>query len=152
MATKREKWLALYLDDKNPRSFLNAAGAAREAGYQSKDPDGFRKIGYRNKKHFEPQLVEWIEENGLSEFSLKLKLASLLDAKETKFFQKDGKVIETKEVEALGIQRQTLDMAMKMKGMYAPEEHNINATIEDKREALARAQKRLEEIREEKEE
>ncbi len=110
MATLREKWLSLYLDDKNPQTFLNAAGAARESGYQSKDPEGFKKIGYRNKKYFEPQLVEWIEENGLSEFSLKLKLAKLLDAKETKFFQHNGKVVETKEVENLGVQQKAFEV------------------------------------------
>ncbi len=55
-----------------------------------------------------------------------------MEAKETKFFAHQGKVVETEEVEALGIQRQYTEMAVKVKGIFAPEkkEHSGNLTVE----------------------
>ena len=65
----------------------------------------------------------------MSENFLKLKLRSLIDAKETKFFHspvkdENGKVtdifVKEVEVEAIETQRKTLDMALKVKDMMAP--------------------------------
>ena len=44
------------------------------------------------------------------------KLNKELEAKETKFFQEKGIVIETREVEALGIQSNMIEFATKLKG------------------------------------
>jgi hypothetical protein len=49
-------------------------------------------------------------------------LKPLLEANETQYFQKDGLVTDEREVEALGIRRQALDMAFKLTGAYATDE------------------------------
>lgn len=67
-----------------------------------------------------------MDEVGLSDNHLKAKLLSLLDAKESKFFAHQGDVVTTREVEALEIQRKTLDMALKVKGLYAPEKRELS--------------------------
>jgi hypothetical protein len=57
-----------------------------------------------------------LDEAGLTDKALAEKLRSLIDAKETRFFQKDGKVIETREVEAIETQRKTTEFVAKLKG------------------------------------
>lgn len=118
------QWLFHYLNQ-GTNTFFNAAESARAAEYKCDNEENFKKVGWKNKKVFEPKISEWLEENGLSDNALKGKLVQLLDAKETKFFQKDGKVMQVVEVESLGVQQKALDMALKVKGLYAPEEHNI---------------------------
>lgn len=66
-----------------------------------------------------PIIRLWLDEAGLSEEALKHKLLTLLNAKETKFFAKDGVVIETRDVEALSIQMDALKTAMKARGMLS---------------------------------
>ncbi|OEU67061.1 MAG: hypothetical protein BA863_08085 [Desulfovibrio sp. S3730MH75] len=127
----QSKWLFHYLNQ-NADTFFNAAESARAAKYKCKKEENFKKVGWDNKKRFEPQIAEWLNDEGLSESALKLKLISLLDAKETKFFQKDGKVIDQVNVEALGVQQKALDMALKMKGLYAPEKRDVNVDLKDK--------------------
>ena len=57
-----------------------------------------------------------MEKAGISDDFLAEKIRSLMDAKETKFFQKDGMVIETHDVDALETQRKTTELATKLKG------------------------------------
>lgn len=123
MASKREKWLMHFLDA-GSATFLNRTESAREAGYKCKD-DNFKRIGWQNYKYFEPQIVEWLDEAGLSEGALKLKLLQLLDAKEVKVFQYEGQVIKSEEFNSLSTQLKALDMALKVTGMYAPEKREI---------------------------
>ena len=54
---------------------------------------------------------------------MKAKTVELLNAKETKFFACQGKVINKEEVEALDVQLKALGLAMKLKGLNAPEKH-----------------------------
>lgn len=123
MATKRDKWLMHFLDSGNTETFLNRAESAKAAGYKCKD-ENFKKVGWANYKHFEPRIVKWLDEAGLSEGALKLKLLQLLDAKETKFFSHMGKVKSRVDVQSLGIQVKALEMALKVKGMFAPEKRD----------------------------
>lgn len=118
---KLNAWFRAYFDETNPDTFLNQTGAAKAAGYKAKTENAFACIGHQNYRKLQDRIEKWMDEIGLSENQLKIKLLSLLDAKETRFFQKDGVVTETRTVEALEIQRRTLDMALKMKGLYAPE-------------------------------
>ncbi|WP_319764505.1 hypothetical protein [Maridesulfovibrio sp.] len=135
MASKREIWLCHYLDQSDPKTYLNAAESARAAGYKCAK-DNFKKIGYVNRRECEKQINDWLDDAGLSESVLKLKLVSLLDAKETKFFQKDGLVKTAVEVENLGVQQKALDMAMKMKGMYAPEKKKVSFEDDEGKQAV----------------
>jgi len=57
-----------------------------------------------------------MEEAGLSDKFLAEKVKALVDAKQTLYFQKDGIVTDSREVEALETQRKTLELAAKLKG------------------------------------
>jgi hypothetical protein len=53
---------------------------------------------------------------GASDQFLARKTFSLLNAQETKFFQKDGVIITREKVDALETQRKTLDTVLKVAG------------------------------------
>lgn len=151
---KQNAWLKHYLAE-GTHSFLNKTEAARRAGYSYANEDCLRVTGCRLFASQTDIIEKWFDEVGLSENALKSKLLSLLEAKETKFFTTpikimvtiDGKetavddiLIKQVEVESLEVQRKTLDMAIKIRGMYA-EKRMISLDVEEKareiREAIA---------------
>jgi len=113
-------WLSYFVNSENKTTFLNRKESARAAGYKGSSEDAFRAIGTQNYLKLSDKINNWLEDVGLSENALKTKLISLLEAKETKFFQHEGVVSDQREVDALETQRRTLDMAFKIKGSYAP--------------------------------
>lgn len=115
---KLNVWLSYYIDASNPRTYLNKTESARAAGYKTKIEQSLATIGCENYRKLYVEIEKWLDEQGLSENSLKTKLLSLMDAKETKFFAHEGVVTDEREVEALEIQRRALDMAFKVKGSY----------------------------------
>jgi len=152
MATKKTKlykglkgklllWLAAYLDESNPNTFFNQTGAARAARYKYSTEGGLRAVGAQNYAKLRERIEAWLDEHGLSEARLKKKLFSLTEAKETKFFAHQGKIEDTAEVESLGIQIKALDMALKVKGMYAPEKVE-HSGLDKLAERLDRARQR----------
>ena len=60
--------------------------------------------------------ISILEEKGVTDNFLAEKTKALLNAKKTLFFQKDGEVTDSREVEALETQRKTLELATKLKG------------------------------------
>ena len=130
-APKKAKWLKCYFNEKNPATFMNATGSAKAAGYKANSDSCFGVIGHENLIKYKIEINQWLDNVGMSDARLKTKLLSLMEAKETKFFQKDGKVIDTRDVEAIETQRRTLDMAIKVKGMYAAEKKSIKIGIND---------------------
>lgn len=144
-------WLSNYLNEANPATFLNAKESARAAGYKTKNEDSLRQIGCQNFTKLTVKINSWLDDNGLSETALKIKLLNLLNVKETKF-QKikgavtekdlpsnvsklvtsgvietdneggqdyaDGETLVAISTDAIETQRRTLDMAMRIKGMY----------------------------------
>jgi phage terminase small subunit len=130
MSAKQNRWLDFYLDDDNSETYFNATASAKAAGYEANSYSAFGVIGHDNLKSLKNEINKYIDEVALSEEGLKKKLNELLEAKETKFFAKDGIVISEKVVKASEVRRKTLDMAMKAKGMY-------KADNEQKREAIS---------------
>ena len=57
-----------------------------------------------------------MEEEGISDNFLAGKIRSLITAKETRYFQKDGIITDSREVDALETQRKTVELAAKLKG------------------------------------
>lgn len=135
--SKLNLWFKFYIDECNPTTYLNKTEAAVAAGYNCRGSDPARcfcSIGCQNYKKLSEEVGKWLDDVGLSKESLKLKLLSLMEAKESKFFSapikdEDGIVtgmhIESKEVDAIETQRKTLDMSLKMKGMYKPILHEV---------------------------
>jgi len=129
---KLNAWFKHYTNEACSTTFLNKVESARRAGYKCKSEESLRKLGCKNFTKVADKLEKWFDEVGLSENALRKKLLSLIGAKETKFFstpQKDadGKTVDImiveREVEAIETQRRTLDMAIKVRGMYAAERH-----------------------------
>ncbi|MFW5958288.1 MAG: hypothetical protein ACOCQ0_03945 [Desulfosalsimonas sp.] len=150
-----------YLDNSKPRTFLNKTESAREAGYKAASDKHLADIGYENSRVLANKINKWLDEAGLSENALKIKMLSLLDGHETKTitlkgeideeglpdnvqvlatavtqkYTKEGEMYEEREtllgvnMESRELQRKTLDMALKHKGMYAPEKHDHTGTL-----------------------
>jgi hypothetical protein len=59
-----------------------------------------------------------LDRHGLTADFAAQKCLKLMDAKETRFFAKDGMVMETREVEALDVQLRALDAWAKMYGAF----------------------------------
>ena len=127
MANKLSLWFKHYTDETNPDTFMNGTGSSKAAKYRCKTELAFAVIGSQNLRKLKDKISKWLDEVGLSENRLKLKLNSLMEAKETKFFQKDGMITDQVDVEAIETQRRTLDMAFKIKGLY--EKHNRQQSV-----------------------
>ena len=134
--SKLNVWLKHFLNEGCSTTFLNKTESARRAGYNCRSKnieECFRNIGAQNYRKLSDKIGKWLDENGLSENTLKLKLLSLMEAKETKFFHtptvtKKGVArifVKKIQIEALETQRKTLDMALKVKGMNAPTKHEL---------------------------
>jgi hypothetical protein len=145
-------WLKAYFDEGSP-TFLNATASARKAGYRARKAHTFEQIGYKNRMKYGPKIVEWLDQCGMSETQLKIKLLSLLEARETVFQKLKGTVRQSDlpeghrvvvmtdedslievEVAALETQRRSLDMALKIKGIYSPERLEHSGAIATKLE------------------
>ncbi len=135
LTAKQLSWLEHFLD-KESLGFLNAIEAAYLAGYKAKNRSGYRSIGNQNIKRLRPQIAKWLEEEGLTEESLKLKLIQLLDAKEIKFFSNKGEITE-REVAAHAVQMKALDMALRLQGLFTQDaKNNIQENTIDFKERL----------------
>lgn len=88
--SKKDLWLKYFLDDGCPLTFLNRLESARKAKYNAKNDDSLRVQGCKIFRSFAPQIEKWMDEEGLSENVLKLKLLSLMEVKETKFIKIKG--------------------------------------------------------------
>ena len=122
---KRDLWLAHFLNSSNPKTFLNRKESARAAGYKTGKEASLEAIGHENFRKLSDRIEAWLQDEGINNNVLKIKLIQLMEAKETKFFQHEGKVTDQREVEAIETQRRTLDMALKVKGMYAPAKNEL---------------------------
>lgn len=157
-------WLALYLDASNDKTYMNGTASAMAAGYKRSSYKGFGVQGSENLRKLAPRIQKWLDEEGLSENRLKLKLASLLEAKETKIKKIKGKLTEDKpgdddsnvrtivtsdeesivgiELPALDIQQRAVDMGLKIHGSYN-NDVNVNLGIDKLAERLAQAKKEI---------
>ena len=126
--SKLNLWLKHFINESCSTTFLNKTESARRAGYncRTKNADNcFKTIGCQNFTKLNDKIGKWLDENGLSENALKLKLLSLMEAKEVRFFSNFGIVTDEREVDAIETQRKTLDMALKVQGMNAPTKHEL---------------------------
>jgi hypothetical protein len=132
-------FLRYFLDAENPDTFMRASPSARAAGVR---PDS----GHGMKVRLAPIITQFLEESGLGEDSLRQKLAQLLETHTDKVITMKGDVQEwelpgaarvlarsadadgnTRTVVAIRarapeLQLRALDMAMKHRGMYAPQQ------------------------------
>lgn len=155
---KRDLWLSHFLNSSNARTFLNRKESARAAGYKTENEASLEAIGHENFRKLSDRIEAWLQDEGISNNELKIRLIQLMEAKETRFQTMKGtvnpdslpecvKVLATTgvieraknggvyygdgisllaiETENLELQRRALDMALKVKGMYAPTKNEL---------------------------
>jgi hypothetical protein len=94
--------------------------AGRRAGY-SDAPTAHRALATIRKK-----MPDVLDRHGLTADFAAQKCLKLMDAKETRFFAKDGIVMETREVEALDVQLRALDAWAKMYGAFREDKIQVD--------------------------
>ena len=111
--TDRElKFLDYLFGDAN----FNATLAYKMAGFK---PSNARHGGCLLCKKLSPIIQQWLEDAGLSDNQLKMKILEKLDAKQTKILSHNGVVTQEIEIEDHATQLKALEFAMKMKGMFS---------------------------------
>jgi hypothetical protein len=86
-------WLKHFLNENCSTTFLNRKESARKAGYKTKNEFSLDSIGHQNFAKCKVRIGKWLDENGLSDEALKIKLLSLMEAHESKFIKIKGAVI-----------------------------------------------------------
>ena len=103
--------------------------AEKAAGYSTKWPG---QSGSQALRAMRKTMPEVLEAAGLTDEALIEKyLKPLLNARETKFFQRNGRVVSKRQVVAWGPRKDGLDLAFKLKGSYAtPDEHGRGSPVQ----------------------
>lgn len=74
-------------------------------------------------------IIKSLDKQGINLDSLAKKLAEKLEAKETKIFAYQGKIGDEVDLEAHDIQLRAIDMALKLRGDYPTEKHEVSGSI-----------------------
>lgn len=111
ISIQERKWLAAYLDEDNPDAFFNVPGAAKAAGFQSKNKHGLTKVGQRCLRKLRPHIKRWLDDVGLSEEKIRMKIMQGLDCRETRFFSHLGNVTDERDVIPWAIRAKFYELA-----------------------------------------
>jgi hypothetical protein len=96
--------------------------AARDAGYSGKNPG---QSGWQALHNIQRKMSEILDSQGLTdELLIEKHLKPLLRATETKFFQAEGRVTDTRRVPSLRTRVKALDMAFRLKGSFPAQSEN----------------------------
>jgi hypothetical protein len=102
----------------------SVAEAGAKAGYAC------RQSTHEAFKGVTQRAPEVLEELGLTyEYVLDKCLRPLLEAKETKFFQNGGIIMQERDVEALDIRLRAIDTWAKLMGAYSVQKVNVSGTL-----------------------
>jgi hypothetical protein len=119
---------------------MTAKAAALAAGYSKKNP---RQSGYQALQGLTNKVPAIMERHGLSDDVLIDKyLLPALEAYETKFFATGGRITDSRVVAAWRSRVKALDIALKIKGLYAgkrktePVAEHIKTILVDRRPRL----------------
>jgi phage terminase small subunit len=97
---------------------LSLTKSALAAGYSDKHPG---QSGWQALESIRHKIPEVLDKHSLTDSALIEKhLLPALEAHETKFVQKDGKITDQMNVIAWGARLTALDLAFRLKGSYAP--------------------------------
>ena len=119
---RQKAFLAAYLDE-NADTFCNA----------TKSYEKVYKVKYNTAVSAGPVLAgklshlinKWFDEEGLSDDFLKGKLRQLANAKTTKFFAHEGKIVDKVDIDDNTTQVRAVDLGLKVKGLYSPEKREV---------------------------
>jgi hypothetical protein len=98
----------------------SVAEAGRKAGFAN------RQEAHKALDSIREKMPDVLERHGLTADFAADKCRQLMNAKETRFFAKDGMVWETREVEALDVQLRALDIWAKMYGAFREDKVQVD--------------------------
>ena len=133
ITSKQQAWL-----NNLPECGWNATEAALLAGYKGSRAS-LRQIGYENMIKLDSQVSDMLTKVGVSKNKILRKYASLLDAKETKFFAHEGVITDQVDVEALGIQHRAAQDMARMHKLFKNDEESLNESFEMLADRIAKA-------------
>lgn len=94
--------------------------------YKCKNRNSASAIGGQNLRKLGISMAEIFDRKGMDDEALAVALVAKTKAKETKFFQHEGVVVETRQVEAHEIQLKALDIIAVLKGKKQTREDREN--------------------------
>jgi len=89
--------------------------ACKDAGYSDSYANSHKKE-IMNNPEIKKSFTAIMDAAGLTDEHIAARIKELSTAKETKFFADKGKVVETRDVEALGTQADMIQFAARLKG------------------------------------
>lgn len=126
---KMKKKKGLTLKQSKLVQALPGSNSVAEAGARAGYFD--RPTAHRALKSISERAPEVLERLGLTiEHVANNCLRPLLEAKETRFFQKDGIVMEERDVEALDIRLRAIDTWAKMMGAYTTQKVQFSGHLD----------------------
>jgi len=121
MGLARQRRLTTYRERalvRNLAKGLNVTQSALAAGYSDKHPG---QSGWQALESIRHKMPEVLDEHGLTDCALIEKhLLPALEAQETKFVQRGGKITDQMNVVAWSARLRALDLVFRLKGSYAP--------------------------------
>jgi len=115
LTLKQRRWLDAYLETGN------CTEAARRAGYKCRDDRSFSATGLENLEKLRIHIEKYLDEVGLSDSAVKLKIIQGMNARETKFWAYEGQVTDSREVAAWAVQARYTELAARVRGMLDSE-------------------------------
>jgi len=91
---RRRLWLQAYLNSENPATYLNKTESASVAGYEG-DRQQLSEQGCRVSRFVKDRIQIWLDEVGLSDETLRSKLAKGLDVEQTEVITVRGDIDES---------------------------------------------------------
>ncbi len=127
-------WLVAYVGEAK----FCATLAEKMTGRTHSTRNAQKVNAHRTLQRLQPVIARWLDEMGISELTIKIKLMQKLEAKEILFFKHRGKVHETREVDDNATQLKALELAMKATGMLNPKiPKHLDRLIEIELEKIA---------------
>jgi len=111
LSLKQKLWVDAYVETGN------ATAAARTAKYKGTN-GSLGVIGCENLKRLKAFIRKKLDETSLNDERVDIVLSSALEAKETKFFQHEGKVISRRNVANWAVRLRAVDMYNRIKARY----------------------------------
>ncbi len=104
------------------------AAALKAAGY-SDSCVAYRKTEILHNPQIQKTFRDVLDSAGVTDDRIADKIASLMDARETKFFAHQGEIINEKQVDALSIQAEMVQFAAKLRGHVIDRSASLNVTV-----------------------
>lgn len=116
LTKKRRAFLSMYLDMNNKTHFFNALQCVKTC-FNPKKSGTARAMAWEYQEILSPWIEQFLNDLQFTDEYIKARVLTLMHAKQTKFFSYQGKVCDSREIEALDVQLKATILASEIKGM-----------------------------------